>query len=127
MTNVFGIGLRRAHHRDIAELVFVDEVEVALVVRGAAENRAGAVFHQHEIGDIDRQLPVRIERMDRADAGVKTLFLGGVDDFLRGADPLDLGDELREFWILRSRGLRQRMIGRDRHELCAEQRVRAAS
>ena len=76
----------RADHRRIAEAVFIDEIEVALVVRGAAENRAGAVFHQHEIGDIDRQLPVRIERMQRLDAGVETLLLRGVDDFLRGAD-----------------------------------------
>ena len=54
---------RRAHHRRIAEAVFVGEIEVALVVRRAAENRAGAVIHQNEIGDIDRQLPVGIERM----------------------------------------------------------------
>ena len=42
---------------------------------------------------------------------------------LRGAALLALGDELRELRILRRRGLRQRMIGRDRHELGAEQRV----
>ena len=92
-------------------------------MRGTAEDRAGAVFHQHEIGDIDRQLPVRIERMHRADAGVKTLLLGGVDDFLRGADAFYFGDEFGEFWILRRRRLGQRVIGRNRHEFCAEQRV----
>ena len=54
---------RRADHRRVAEAVFVDEVEVALVVRRAAEDRAGAVIHQDEVGDIDRQLPRRIERM----------------------------------------------------------------
>ena len=85
-----------AHDRRVAEIVLVDEVEVALVVRGAAEDRAGAVFHQHEVGDIDRQLPARIERMHRADAGVKTLLFRGVDDLLRGADLLDVGDELRQ-------------------------------
>ena len=57
---------RRAHHRHVAEPVFVDEIEVALVVRRAAEDRAGAVIHQDEVGDIDRQLPARIERMQRA-------------------------------------------------------------
>ena len=57
-------GARRAHHRDVAEAVFVGEIEVALVVRRAAEDGAGAVFHQDEIGDIDRQLPGRIEGMD---------------------------------------------------------------
>ena len=47
----------RTHHRHITEGVFVDEIQVALVVRRAAENRAGAVVHDDEIGDIDRQRP----------------------------------------------------------------------
>ena len=81
---------RRADHRHVAEAVFVDEIEVALVVRRAAEDRAGAVVHQDEIGDIDRQLPVRIERMHRPDAGVEAHLLGGVDRRLRGADALAL-------------------------------------
>ena len=51
------VGAGRADHRRVAEAVFVDEVEVALVVRRAAEDGAGAVFHQDEIGDIDRQRP----------------------------------------------------------------------
>ena len=110
-------------HRRVAEPVFVDEIEVALVMRGTAEDRAGAVFHQHEIGDVDRQLPVRIERMDRPDAGIEAELLGGVDDFLRGAVALGLGDELGKLRIFRGRRLRQRMIRRDRHELGAEQRV----
>ena len=112
-----------ADHRRIAEIVFVDEVEVALVVRRAAEDRAGAVFHQHEIRDVDRELPVRIERMHGADAGVDALLLGGVDLGLRGAALLALVDEGRDLRVLRGRRLRQRMIGGDRHELGAEQRV----
>ena len=91
-------------------MVLVDEVEVALVVRRAAEDGAGAVFHQHEIGDIDRQLPGRIKWMDRADAGVETLLFSGVDDLLRGADPFDLCDELGKLRVLGRGGLRQRMI-----------------
>src|SRR5262249_26467761 len=79
-----------ANDRRVAEVVLVDEVEVALVMGRAAEDRTGAVFHQHEVGDIDRQLPARVERMNRADARVKTLLLRGVDDLLRGADLLDL-------------------------------------
>ena len=46
----------RANHRDDRQPVFVDEIQVALVVRGAAEDRAGAVVHQDEIGDVERQL-----------------------------------------------------------------------
>ena len=85
MTNVLGSWPSGQTTGVLPSAVFVDEVEVALVVRGAAEDRSGAVFHQHEIGDVNRQLPVRIERMDRADAGVETLLLGGIDDLLRGA------------------------------------------
>ena len=112
-----------ADHGGIAEVVFVDEIEVALVMCRAAEDRAGAIFHQHEIGDIDRQLPVGIKGMDCTDTGVEPLLLGGVDDLLRGADPFDLGDELGERRVLGRRGLSQRVIGRDRHEFRAEQRI----
>ena len=73
-------------HRRIAETVFAGEIEVALVVRRAAENGAGAVIHQHEIGDIDRQLPVRVERMRGLEAGVVALLLGRLDRGLRRAD-----------------------------------------
>ena len=120
----FGILARRADHRHIAEAVFVDEVEVALVVRRAAENGAGAVIHQNEIGDIDRQLPVRIERMHRLDAGVEAHLLGGIDLGLRGAAALAFLDEFRELRILRRRCRGQRMIRRQRHEFGAEQSVR---
>ena len=119
----FRIDARRAHHRRVAEPVFVDEVEVALVVRRAAEDRAGAVVHQDEVGDVDRQLPVRIERMDRLDAGVEALLLRGLDDLLRGAVALALGDEFGERRVLRGRRSGERMVGRDRHEPGAEQGV----
>ena len=77
------IDVRRADHRRVAEPVRVDEIEVALVVRRAAEDRAGAVVHQDEVRDIDRQLPIRIERMDRLDAGVEALLLRGLEQRLR--------------------------------------------
>ena len=62
-------------------------------MRGTAEDRAGAIFHQHEIGDIDRQLPAGIERMDGLDAGVEAKLLGGINDFLRGAMAFGFRDE----------------------------------
>ena len=58
-----GIDARRADDRRRAETIDVDEVEVALIVRRAAEDRACAVIHQDEVGDIDRQTPAR----DRTD------------------------------------------------------------
>ena len=76
-----GLGVRVLGHddRDDRQAVFVGEVEVALVARRAAEDGARAVIHQHEVRDIDRQRPVRVEGMDDANAGVETLLLGGLD------------------------------------------------
>ena len=94
-----GIDVRRADDRGRAEAVDVDEVEVALVVRRAAEDRARAVVHQDEVGDIDRQAPVGIERMEDPEAGVVALLLRRLDRRDRGADLaafLDEGRELRD-------------------------------
>ncbi len=119
-----GIDVGRAHHRRVAEPVFVDEVEIALVVRRAAEDRAGSVVHQDEVRHVDRQLPVRVERMDRLHPGVEAELFRLVDQLLRGAGAPALGDEGGERGILLRGGSRERMIGRQRHEFCAEQRVR---
>ena len=86
MTKVVGSCAGRAHHRRVAEAVFVGEVEVALVVRRAAEDRAGAVVHQDEVGDVDRQLSSSASNGWTArDAGVEAQLLGGLDRRLRGA------------------------------------------
>ena len=53
------IGSRRQHDGHHRTPVFTGEIEVALVVAGAAEDGAGAVAHDDEVGDIDRQLHVR--------------------------------------------------------------------
>src|SRR3546814_20972112 len=47
--------------------VFVGEIKVALFVRRTPEHGARAIIHQHEIGDEQRQFPVRIERMNDAE------------------------------------------------------------
>ena len=96
-------------HGNVTEPVFVDEVEVALVMRRAAENGAGAVLHQHEIGDIDRQFPIWIEWMDRAKAGVETLLLRGVDIGLCGTAVFALRDESLERRVIYGGFLRERM------------------
>ena len=107
----------RAYDRNVAEPVFADEVEVALVVRRAAEDGAGAVVHEDEIGDVDRQLPRRVERMERRDAGVEAHLLGGIDLGLRGAAVPAFLDECGKLRILLCRRGGERMIGRERHEL----------
>ena len=118
-----GIDARRADHRRRAEAVDVDEIEVALVVRGAAEDRARAVIHQDEIGDIDRQRPVRVERMRDPQAGVVALLFRRLDRGDRGADApafLDEGGKLR---VMRGGGRRERVIRGDRHKFGAEQSI----
>ena len=114
----------RTHHWGYAEPVFVDEVEVALIVPRAAEDGAGTIIHQNEIRDVNRQGPSRIERMHRLHAGIEAHLLGGIDLGLRGTAMPALLDEFGERRIfLRGRG-GERMIRRKRHEFRAEQCVR---
>ena len=112
-----------AHHRYHRQPVFAHEVEVALVMRRAAEDGARAVLHQDEVGDIDRQLTGRIERMHGSDAGVVAELLGGIDRLLRRAGALALGDERLQRRVPSGGGAGQRMVRGDRHEGGAEQRV----
>ena len=40
-------------------------------MRGTAKDCTAAIIHQHEIGDIDRQMPAGIERMFNSQIGVE--------------------------------------------------------
>ena len=82
-----GIDAGRADDGRGAKPIDVDEVEVALVVRRAAEDRACAVVHENEVRDIDRQLPSRIEGMLDPHARVVALLLRRLDRRDRSADP----------------------------------------
>ena len=84
----------------IAKPVFVGKIQIALIVRGTAEDRAGAVVHHNEVRDIDRKLPVRIERMERLDPGVEASLFSRLDQLLCGAVALALRDEPRQRGIL---------------------------
>ena len=88
-----------------------------------AEDRARPVLHQHEIGDIDGQAPLGIERVQHFKASVVALLLRSLDRGDGRAEPARLLDErMKRRVVLRSRR-GQRMVGRDRHELRAEQGV----
>ena len=107
-----------------AEPVFSGEIQVALVMRGAPEDRACAIVHQDEIGDIDRQVPMRIKGMLNGKSRVEALFLGRFD--IRGRRPA-FATILNESLQVRSIGCKvqgQRMIGRNGHKTCPEHRVR---
>ncbi len=116
---------RRTHHRHHRKRVLAREVEVALVVGGAAENGAGTVLHQHEVGDVDGQGVAFDERVHDAKPGIESLFFRGLDGRLAGAEPIALGDEGFQFGIAPGQVQRQRMVGGDGAEGGAEQGVRA--
>ena len=61
-----GVGRRRPRHdRQVERL---GELEVALVVAGDGHDRAGAVAHQHVVGDPDRDR-LAVHRVDGVGAG----------------------------------------------------------
>src|SRR3546814_6609197 len=62
--------------------------------------------------------------MNDAEPGVEALFLGGFDVRRGGAGGAAIRDETAKRFIVAGQRLRQRMIGRDRGEARAEQRVR---
>ena len=118
-----GVGIGRQHDRDDRQRVFPREIEIALVVRRAAEDRARAIFHQHEIRDIDRQRRAGPERVARAQAGVEALFLGGLEHRLARPHAVAFGDEGGEAGIAARQFLGERMVGREGAEGGAEQRI----
>ncbi len=92
-------------------------------MRGHAKHRAAAILHQHEIGDVDRQAPIRVEGMLRSDPQpVAQLFLrlqlGGRRPAL--AAQLDKGGGL---WVGVRSGAGDRVISGNRDKACAENRV----
>ena len=75
----FRIFLRRNDNRNDVQLIFAREIQVTLVVARAAEDGAGSIIHQDEVGDIDRQLLAGNERVLCDDAGIDTLLLRPFD------------------------------------------------
>ena len=116
---VFAVG----HHARNAQIIFAGKIEIALVVCRTAENRAGAVVHQHEIGDIDWQMPALVERVFDRQAGVETHLLGGFDVRRRGSAFAAFLDKRLQLGRVRRELLRDRMVGRNRDEACPEYRI----
>ena len=67
-------------------------------MRWATKHRAGAVNHQHKIGDIDRVLRAG-KGVDGLEAGIKAPLLGLFDGFFGGAELAAFFDEIREFRV----------------------------
>ena len=106
------------------QTVLAREIQVSLIVRRTAEDRPGAVVHQHEVGDVDRQAPVRVERMTGGQRGLVATFFGCLDGLFAGAQSVAFGDEGAQLRILGGQGGAQRVMGRERAEAGAEKRVR---
>ena len=105
----------------------VREVEVALVVRGHGHDRAGAVLHQHVVGDEHRD-PLAVDRVDDAaperDAGLRAVRLRALLGAL-GQRAIDVLAHLRLVLGAGGEAHDVGMLGRHHEEGGAEQRVRA--
>ena len=62
----------RHHHGQYGQIVLAGEIQIPLIMCRAAEDRAGAVFDQDEISDVNRQFNIRQEWVLCPKAGIKT-------------------------------------------------------
>ena len=92
---------------------------------GAAENRSGAVVHQDEVGDIDRQFDRSIQRMFHPDASIQPALFGRLHSLFRGAKAAAIGQEFGQHRVADLQSLSQRVIGRDGGERSPKQGVGA--
>ena len=115
-----GLFHRRCNHARDWQAVFGCEIEIALVVSGHRHDRAGAVIHQHEIGDEDRQIGPG-EGVPCGDAGIETELLGGFQFGSGGSALLAQGDEIARFVTVDC--LCQLMVGCHRNEARAKNSV----
>jgi len=93
-------------------------------VRGDAENRAGAVIHEDEVGHIYRYFASQ-QRVRGFKARIEAELFGLFDGDFGGAAGLARGKKFFEFGFIAREFLTHGMVGRQRHEGCAEERVGA--
>ncbi len=113
----------RNNDRPDLQVIFAGEIQVALIMGRAAENRPGAIVHQDEIGDVNRNFGGLAKRVNRFQPGVVAPLFGTLDIFLAGAHPVALIDEALEILVFFRERFGERMIGRYRAERHAEYRV----
>ena len=116
---------RWQHHRRHGETVSAGEIQIALVAGRATEDCAGAVIHQHEIGDPDRETGALDEGMFDSQAGVDAALFGGFNRRFAGAHAAAFGDEFGDGGVGFRQGGGELMLGGDGEEGHAKQRVRA--
>ena len=106
------------------QAVLVGELEVALVVGRHRHHRAGAVAHQHEVGDPYRHF-LAADRMAGVNAGKDALLFHGGDVRFRHAGALAFVHEGGHFRVALGGRAGQRVVGGHRHIADAHQGVRA--
>ena len=119
------IAFGRKEGVDDRQAVFRCEFVVAFVMAGAAEDRAGAVVHQDEVGDIDRQLPGGVEGVADLQPGVKAQLFGLFQRLFGGAALAGLFTEGCNLGRGFLKILGQRVVGRNADEGGPHQRVGA--
>ncbi len=117
-----GIGGVARNHTQDRQAIFGGKVEVALVVPWHGHDCAGAIFHQHEVGDVDRQIGPG-ERVLGGDAGIEAQFFSGFQFGCGGPALLAQRDEVLCRLIAHGSGLRHGVICRHGHKACAKDRV----
>ena len=108
-------------------VIFLGELEIALVVGRNRHHRAGSVFHEDEIGHVHRQSRAG-EGVEAVAAGENPFFFGFVFRFLPLLFDLDPGHELLDRSLLggaRAQRQSQGMLRGDGHEGRAEDGVRS--
>ena len=115
----------RQHDGLEGQAVFLGELDVALVAGGRAEDRAGAIGRKDKVCSPDGQFPAGIEGVFHGDAEIDADFLGFLDVGFGRALGGSVGHELGDVGAQLRDLLRERMIGREREEAGAEQRVGA--
>jgi hypothetical protein len=104
---------RGKHDRADRQAILAGELEVALIVRRAAEDGPGPVLHEHEISDPNREDLVGRERMNRSHTGVEAELLSRLQLGLGSTAGAGVGDEGCGVGPLGRKTLRQRMIRRN--------------
>src|SRR5579875_596546 len=84
---------RRQHDRPYWKAIFAGKLKIALIMRGTTEDGPGAIIHQHEIGDPNREFFSLQERVNNRKPSVIALLFGSFDRGLAGAETAAVSDE----------------------------------
>ncbi len=82
------------NYRRDREAVLAGQIQVALVMGRAAEDGAGAIVHENEVGDVDGERCPLDHRMFDAQTRVEALLFGLFERLGGGAVAMALGHEL---------------------------------